>query len=306
MIHSFDVVHLHSVFLFPTWTGARTAAGAGVPYVLSPRGMLVQELIARRNSAIKKLWVHLIERHNLECAARIHLTSEEERRALIELGLALAPTKILPNGTDTPAPFLPEEVSEDVRALIGNGFDILSFGRISWKKGLEHLITAVANTPNATAVIAGHDEDGLTDRLRKIAEESGVVNRVRFLPRQIAGADKEALFAAARLFALPSLSENFGNVVAEAMIRGLPVVVTANVGAAEIVKASGGGIVASSVAEFGRALADALAAGERLADMGAAGAEYAINQLSWKHIASQFGELYREIADQSDHRSPIS
>ena len=64
------------------------------------------------------------------------------------------------------------------------------------------------------------------------------------LPRQITGPDKEALFAAARLFALPSLSENFGNVVAEAMIRGLPVVVTAGVGAAEIAEESGGGAIA--------------------------------------------------------------
>src|SRR5262245_7971861 len=44
----FDVVHLHSVFLWPTWAGARAARNAGVAYVLSPRGMLVQELIDRR------------------------------------------------------------------------------------------------------------------------------------------------------------------------------------------------------------------------------------------------------------------
>ena len=40
MAGDFDVVHLHSVFLFPTWAGARSAAQARVPYVLSPRGML--------------------------------------------------------------------------------------------------------------------------------------------------------------------------------------------------------------------------------------------------------------------------
>ena len=45
----FDVVHLHSVFLWPTWAAARAARKAGVPYVLSPRGMLVKELIVRRS-----------------------------------------------------------------------------------------------------------------------------------------------------------------------------------------------------------------------------------------------------------------
>ena len=94
MAGDFDIMHLHSVFLFPTWAGARAAVRAGVPYVLSPRGMLIRELIRRRSSATKLAWIHLIERGNLERAARIHLTSEEERRALVELGLALAPTTV--------------------------------------------------------------------------------------------------------------------------------------------------------------------------------------------------------------------
>ena len=40
-VRSADVVHLHSVFLWPTWAGARAARRAGLPYVVSPRGMLV-------------------------------------------------------------------------------------------------------------------------------------------------------------------------------------------------------------------------------------------------------------------------
>src|SRR5512137_1024098 len=41
-VGSFDLVHLHSVFLWPTWAAARAARGSSVPYVLSPRGMLVK------------------------------------------------------------------------------------------------------------------------------------------------------------------------------------------------------------------------------------------------------------------------
>ena len=143
MIGSFDIAHLHSVFLFPTWVGAQAAVRTAVPYVLSPRGMLVRDLISRRNSALKKMWIRLIERHNLMYAARIHLTSEEERRALAELGLMLAPTAVIPNGTDLPVHFSPADVSADVQAAIGKGFDILSFGRINWKKGLDRLIRSL-------------------------------------------------------------------------------------------------------------------------------------------------------------------
>src|SRR5205823_13347030 len=176
----------------------------GVPYVLSPRGMLVRDLIGRRSAATKRTWIHLIERRNLAQASRIHLTSEEEQRALVELNLALAETVVIPNGVDAPASFSSDNVSADVRALIAEGFDILSFGRINWKKGLDRLILAMTEMPDARALIAGHDEDGFVAKLTSIAEERGVGGRVRFLARQITGADKEALFAAARLFALPS------------------------------------------------------------------------------------------------------
>jgi glycosyltransferase involved in cell wall biosynthesis len=298
---AFDVLHLHSVFLFPTWAGARSAVRARVPYVLSPRGMLVRELINQRSAAAKRSWIRLVERGNLARSARIHLTSGEERRALVDLGLALAPMSVIPNGVDTPVPFPSDAVSADVRALVAQGFDILSFGRISWKKGLDRLIQAMPQLPNASALIAGNDEDGLTAELRAIAQTSGVSDRVRFLPRQITGADKEALFAAARLFALPSLSENFGNVVGEAMIRGLPVVVTERVGAAEIIEASGGGAVARACREeFAAVLADLLQSDERLAAMSSAGAKYAREQLTWHGIARRFEEMYLEMSTISE------
>ena len=304
MVGEFDAVHLHSVFLFPTWAGARAANAAGIPYVLSPRGMLVRELIELRNSTIKSIWIRLIERRNLARAACIHVTSKEELRALADLGLALAPTTVIPNGVDAPSSFSSDAVSADVRALIREGFDILSFGRINWKKGLDRLIKSIANTKNTTVLIAGHDEEGFATKLVTTAEECGVRNRIRFLPRQITGPDKEAIFQSARLFVLPSLSENFGNVVAEAMIRGLPVVVTQGVGAAEIVEASGGGKVArGSTEELASVLTDLLESNDRLAAMGAAGAAYARDWLSWNSVARGFEQLYRELSRQNGFRS---
>ena len=78
----FDVAHLHSVFLWPTWRAARIAEAAKVPYVISPRGILVKRLIASRSRWIKTAWIALIERSNLERAAAVHATSEVERREL--------------------------------------------------------------------------------------------------------------------------------------------------------------------------------------------------------------------------------
>jgi glycosyltransferase involved in cell wall biosynthesis len=300
MTRDFDAVHLHSVFLFPTWAGARLAARAGVPYVLSPRGMLDRALIERRNGAVKRAWIRLIESHNLAGAAGIHLTSEEERRALADLDLALAPVVVIPNGVDAPGEFSRGAVSPDVRKIVVGGFDILSFGRISWKKRLDWVVRALAGLPKARLVIAGYDEEGDAPKLRALAEGCGVGSRVQFIPRYIDGADKEALFGAAIVFALPSISENFGNVVAEAMVRGLPVIVTERVGAAEMVQKSGAGVVAQDHEQgFAASLAGVLQSKDRLAAVGAAGASYAREHLSWHGVAREFTDFYRTIAGRN-------
>jgi glycosyltransferase involved in cell wall biosynthesis len=201
---------------------------------------------------------------------------------------------------EAPVSFSSDQISPDIRAIVAQGFDILCFGRISWKKGLDRLIRAMAELPNTTAVIAGNDEERIVEKLQGLAKQSGVGDRVRFLPRQIDCADKEALFAAARVFALPSVSENFGNVIVEAMIRGLPVVLTERVGAAEIIRASGAGIVAGGGQEdFAAALTALLASEQRLTAASIAGANYAREQLTWAKVARSFEGLYEAISERN-------
>ncbi|MEZ5582503.1 MAG: glycosyltransferase [Candidatus Competibacteraceae bacterium] len=53
LMPGFDLVHLHSIFLWPTWMAARCARHCNVPYILAPRGMLVKELIQRKSSWIQ-------------------------------------------------------------------------------------------------------------------------------------------------------------------------------------------------------------------------------------------------------------
>ncbi len=58
-----------------------------------------------------------------------------------------------------------------MRRLVAEGFDILSFGRINWKKGLDRLIRSAAEMQRVKVLIAGHDEDGLARNLRKLVIE---------------------------------------------------------------------------------------------------------------------------------------
>src|SRR5262249_43069674 len=102
-IKNFDILHLHSVFLWPTSAAAQAARKARVPYVLSPRGMLVPDLIRRKSSLAKLAWICLFERRNIEHAAAIHLTSEVEAMDLRALGLRCKRSTVVPNGIDPPA-----------------------------------------------------------------------------------------------------------------------------------------------------------------------------------------------------------
>jgi glycosyltransferase involved in cell wall biosynthesis len=235
-IAGFDAVHLHAVYLWPILAGARAARARDIPYVISPRGMLVPELIRRKSRWVKEAWIGLIERPNLEAAAAIHATSAVEAGHIASFGWRLPRIAMIPHGVDDPPPPSTEPLSADIAAAIAGGPMVLAFGRISWEKGLDRLIAALSRVPTVRAVIAGDDADGHATFLASEAMRLGVAQRVAILPRHVSGADKEALFAAARLFAMTSLSENFGIAAFEAMRRGLPVLATPDVGMSEIVR----------------------------------------------------------------------
>jgi glycosyltransferase involved in cell wall biosynthesis len=294
-IRRLDIVHLHSVFLWPTWAAARAARNAGVPYVLSPRGMLVKNLIARRSQVAKSAWIHLIERSNIEQAAALHLTSQLEGTEIERFGWRLPRLVVIPNAIDEPL-FENGKVASDIETITSEQPLVLFLGRLSWKKGLDRLLRAFARTPAGILAVVGTDDENFAPQLVKLAADLRIAHRVRILPRTVIGAEKERLFAAARLFVLSSYSENFGNTVLEAMRRGVPVVVTPEVGAAEIVGKSGAGLVVAGDSEPLSSAIRLLTADLSLArSMGEAGRRHAAAHFTWDYIATQMEDLYDSI-----------
>src|SRR6266478_2126725 len=294
-ISKVDIVHLHTVFLWPTWAAARAARSAGVPYVLSPRGMLVKDLIARRSRLAKSTWIHLIERSNVEQADAVHLTSQLEATELERFGWRLPRRVIIPNAVDEPISAT-GNIASDVEAITSEQPLVLFLGRLSWKKGLDRLLHAFARTQSGILAVVGTDDEKFAPKLVKLAAELRIADRVRILPRTVIGSEKERLFAAARLFVLPSYSENFGNTVLEAMRRGVPVVVTSEVGAAEIVRTSGAGLVVAGEPEPLSSAIRLLIADASLArSMGEAGRRHVAAHFTWDQIATQMEALYNSL-----------
>jgi len=292
-ISTFDLVHLHSTFLWPTWAAARIASRAGVPYLLSPRGMLGAEVIRRKSRLAKSLWIRLIEQRTIRQSAGLHVTAEIERTEIVGLGLSTPKIRSIPNGVGWPS---------NHSALAAGPFADISkpyalfLSRIDAKKGMDRLIAPRTRAPELTLIIAGNDENGYRSELERLAIDNRVQGRIRFVG-MVSDDHKWALYENAALFVLPSYSENFGNVVAEAMAMGCPVVVTAQVGLASLVAESGAGVVVDGAP---RILAEAIRAllhdPARRRLMGERGRFTARRELSWDGVALQMETLYREIA----------
>lgn len=283
---SYDVLHLHSVYLWPTTSASFWATRRQVPYVLAPRGMLVPELIRARSAWIKRCWIAAFERRNLARAARVHLTSEQELRDLERCGLSAGSTVIIPNGVEVP-------VHPERQVVAGQ---ILYLGRLSWKKNLIPLIQAVAEIPAASLLLAGPDDEGLTATLIQVADAAGCKDRIRIIGA-VGAEKKRELFASSECMVLPSLNENFGNVVIEAMAHHCPVVLSPGVGARTLVEACGGGLIASSgdVEALRKSLCQILGDREAALAMGAAGGHYVADRLSWDTVAERMVDSYRGI-----------
>ncbi len=291
----FDVAHLHSLFLWPPAAAGHFARKGGVPYFVAPRGMLVPELVTRQGRLRKRLWLAVIDRRNLEAAAGLHVTSELEAAEARRFGFRLPPLHVVPNGLDAEVfgrdPETPP--SPRLEALFAERPFFLFLGRLSWKKGLERLIAALPAVPAARLAVAGNDEEGLLPRLQQLARELGVAEGVRFLGA-VEGAEKVWLLRRALALVLPSLSENFGNVVLEAWAAGRPAVVTPEVGLAAEVEEAGAGLVAPGDPEGLAAALTTLLADPRAAEeMGRRGAVRVRERYGWDAIAGQVEAMYR-------------
>lgn len=288
----FDIVHLHSVFLWPTWAAARAAWRARVPYVIAPRGMLVQDLVLEKSRWVKTAWIRLIERRNLKRAAAVHVTAPLEQSEMEKFGLDLPPAFVVPNGIEPPAP---DSAETQDRAITPQRPYVLFLGRVNWKKGLDRLVQAWSEVDGAELVIAGNDDENYQAELEALAGQTGVADRVRFAGAAY-GPDKWRLYRNAELFVLPSYSENFGTVVLEAMAMACPVVVTPEVGLASTVAEAGAGLVVpGEPKELAHALNRLLADPGLRLQMGRSGQQRVESDFLWPGVARQMEHCYERL-----------
>lgn len=219
-----DLIHDHGLWLPVNHQVAREAARRGVPRVVSPRGML--EPWSLQHKALKKrLAWWLYQRRDLRSAAALHATSRSEADQLRQLGLP-NPIILAPNGV--PLPVLPEEDGPVAANPPKPGpRTALFISRIHKVKGLPMLVQAWAQLRPAgwRMQVVGPDEDGHRAELETMVRTAGLADSWSFHGPAEGPAKWQAL-QEADLLILPTHSESFGIVVAEALASGRPVITT--------------------------------------------------------------------------------
>lgn len=289
--HMFDGVDL--VHTFGTWTpfGHRIAVKsrqAKIPYIFCPMGMLEPWSLAQKRFK-KQLGLTLYQRRDIECSAAIHATAVSEAENLRALGIK-APIAVIPHGIDLP-------LDLPVRSLLDQSSGEKTFlflSRIHPKKGLLELVEACTRLKdkNWKVIIAGTDSDSYQAVVEDAVNRAKLQENFSFVG-PVYGEQKAGLFAKADVFVLPTHSENFGLVIAEALAHGVPVITTTGAPWAELNTDGCGWWIPTGVDALEKALVNAISRPLiELVDMGARGRKLIEERYMWPALIQKHVALY--------------
>jgi glycosyltransferase involved in cell wall biosynthesis len=286
-----DVIHNHGLWLMPNISAGRAAARGRTPLVVSPRGMLSPAALSFSRAKKRAFWA-LLQGPAIRAAACIHVTSEQEYEEIRGCGLA-NPVAIIPNGIDV------SELTTRPAAKPAAERVVLSLGRIHPKKGLSRLVhawsTVEARYLDWQLKIVGSAEAGYDDELRALATTLGLT-RVS-IEDPVYGDAKAAAYRDAELFVLPTLNENFGLTVAEALAAGTPVISTKGAPWMGLESEGCGWWIDHGIDPLAAALSQAMALPrEALKTMGDNGREWMMRDFSWDRVARDMLGVYLWLA----------
>lgn len=289
---SASIVHAHGLWLMSNIYPASAARRAGRPLVISPRGMLGGA--ALRFSAHKKrvVW-HALQARALRAADCLHATSDLEYQDIRAAGLT-APVAVIPNGIDVPDASSGPDVDEAAARTV------LFLGRLHPKKGLDQLLDAWAMISSAHPAWC-LDIVGPIDSPYARALETRFASSpsVRFRG-PLFGHDKAEAYRRAAVFVLPTLNENFGMTVAEALAQGTPVISTKGAPWEGLITNGCGWWIEQGAGPLAASLQEAMSLhpAQRSA-MGSAGQRWMAQDFGWRAVGDAMISVYHWLQGRS-------
>lgn len=284
-----DIYHIHGTWMYHGLAISKYANNKGKPYVVSPRGMLYPQALAH-HALLKKAMMTLYQGRVFSAATCVQATCREEMEYYRALGFR-NPVAVLPNPIDING-IVDREIPSKPKFTIGY------LGRLHPRKRVERLIYAFGELKEelkdcCLMIIGGGDE-----QYRKLLESEvkrlGLAN-VKFTGF-LTGKEKDDVITELSLLVVPSDFENFGNIVPEALVRGVPVIASKGMPWQELVGFHCGWWIDNDQKSINRTLLEAITLPiEERINMGMNGKRLMSENYSVEVLGEKMKQLYEWI-----------
>ena len=290
-----DIVHVNCCWQPESSIVQRLSDNRGFKTVYTPHGMLEPWIMQRHYWTRKVPALLLYQKSAITHSNVLHATADSECENLLNLGYNRN-IAVIPNGIDVK--------NIQMKSNWQKTKTILFLSRIHVKKGVEFLIEAISKLRKEfvgyRVLIAGEGENNYIEQLNSLIKKQGLENIVSLIGG-VYGEHKWKLFQQADVFVLPTHSENFGIVVAEALASGTPVITTTGTPWHELQTSNCGWWTKIGTEPLTEALSDFLnCSPAKLEEMGRNGRRLVEERYSVEAIAQQMKALYEWILRQGD------
>lgn len=290
---TYDIVHVNGLWDYFLHKMSLLAQKNKTSYIISPHGML-EDWSLKQKKYKKKIALKLYQKKDILNAKCIHVTATSEMKSVRRLGIK-TPVAIIPNGID---------ISDFPKCAYKGKTDKKTFlflSRIHPKKGIESLINAWSllnhsKKNNWRIKIIGNGDNTYVESIKKIIFEKGLSDDIMILP-PIFDLDKKIdAFRKADVFVLPTFSENFGIVIAEALASYTPVITTKGTPWEDLIKEDCGWWIDIGVDSLKNTLINVLnMKEEELKEMGENGRKLIENKYSIDLVAKNTLKMYKWV-----------
>lgn len=289
-----DLIHLHGHRHLLNSGATRLAQQLEVPLVMTPHGTLPA---IERKLGLKRVFDQLLGQRVVDAVNMFVAVTRAEVAQLRQAQIEAERIAVIPNGLDL-GEFERLPPKGRLKARLGiEGPMTLYLGKLTPRKGVDHLIRAMALLPESLGplVIAGNDM-GVEAELRRLVESLQLGARVKFVGLVTGEARLEAL-ADADVLAYPSSLEIFGLVPFEGLMMGAPVVVGDDCGCGELVNQARAGVTVpfANPQALAIALRGLLEDRKRAEAMVARGQQFIRANLTWERVVPKTVEVYRGL-----------
>ena len=299
------ILHTQNQWNYPSYCAFKLSKKYNVPLVCSVRGSLYSWSL-NQYKYIKKIFWHSFQKQIFKNASCIHVTEFNEYQAVRNLGIN-TPVAIIPNGVELDEFKIKidkQYAREKLNLKKGKKY-ILFISRIHPKKGLEYLVSTWSKLAyqynNWDMIIAGPVDDKVYfDRIKRIINNANLDERV-LVTGMLNQNERLNAYFASDLFVLPSHTENFGIVIAEAMAAGLPVITTTGTPWKEINDNSCGWWIDLFAENIKNALIDAFMFTEKdLQLLGENGRNLIFKKYSWIEQTEKMIAVYKWLLGEAE------